>query len=85
MSGDKINSISLFTDVSMLSFTYQQRGYLIDITVAKISQSFTQKMASKTSWHRHGTKLRDCRPMYNAQVGYMHACLLLFNKATVDI
>ena len=22
-------------------------------------------MAAKTSWHRHGTKLRHCHPMYN--------------------
>jgi len=26
--------------------------------------SFTYKMAAKTSWHRYGTKLRHCRSMY---------------------
>ena len=29
-----------------------------------ISKSFTHKMAAKISWHRYGTKLRHCRPMY---------------------
>ena len=27
-------------------------------------KSFTYEMAAKTSWHRHGTKLRHCYPMY---------------------
>jgi len=40
------------------------KAYLIDINVANISQSFTHKMAPKTSWHRYGTKLRHCHPMY---------------------
>ena len=25
---------------------------------------FTYKMAAKINWHRHGTKLRHCHPMY---------------------
>ena len=25
---------------------------------------FTYKMAAKASWHRYGTKLRHCHPMY---------------------
>jgi len=28
------------------------------ITVTNISKSFTHKMATETSWHRHGTKLQ---------------------------
>ena len=27
-------------------------------------KSFTCKTVAKTSWHRYGTKLRDCFPMY---------------------
>ena len=41
------------------------KAYLSDITVVNISESFTPKMAAKTSWHRHESKLRHCRPMYN--------------------
>ena len=29
-----------------------------------ISKSFTHKMTAKASWHRYGTKLRRCQPMY---------------------
>jgi len=25
-------------------------------------------MAAKTSWHRYGTKLRHCHPMYNEEI-----------------
>jgi len=32
--------------------------------VTSIFQSFTYKKAEKTSWHRYGTKLRNCHPMY---------------------
>jgi len=32
---------------------------------SSIFQSFTYKMAARTSWHRYGTKLRYCHPMYN--------------------
>ena len=34
--------------------------YLSHATVANISESFTHKMAAKTSWHRYVTKLRQC-------------------------
>jgi len=34
------------------------------VTVTDISQSFTRKMAAKINWHRYGTKLRHCRPVY---------------------
>ena len=37
-----------------------------DITVANISWSFTHKMATKTSWHRCGSKLRHRHLMYSA-------------------
>jgi len=30
------------------------------VSVANIRQSYTYKMAAKTCWHRHGTKLRHC-------------------------
>jgi len=39
--------------------------YLCDITVANISESFTHKMAAKTSWHRYESKLRHCHPVYS--------------------
>ena len=35
------------------------KAYLGDITATNI-----YKMAAKTSWHRCGTKLRHCQPMY---------------------
>ena len=37
---------------------------LSDSRVTSISKSFTHKMAAKTTWHRYGTKLRHCHPMY---------------------
>jgi len=40
------------------------KGYLTDIRVTNISKSFTHKMATETSWHRYGTKLRHSHPMY---------------------
>ena len=30
--------------------------------------SSTYNMAAKTSWHRYGTKLRHCRPMYKRRI-----------------
>ena len=36
----------------------------MDITVANIYQSFTHKMAPKTSWQRYETKLSRCQSMY---------------------
>ena len=44
--------------------TYREKAYLSDNRVTNISKSFTHKMAVKTSWHRYGTKLSHCRPMY---------------------
>jgi len=40
-------------------------SYLGDIKATNISKSFAHKMAAKTGWHRCGTKLRHCRPMYS--------------------
>ena len=40
------------------------KAYLSATTVASIFHSFTYKMAAKTSWYRHGTKLRHCHPVY---------------------
>jgi len=40
------------------------KAYLSAITVTIISQSFTYKMATKVNWHRYGTKLRHCHPVY---------------------
>ena len=35
------------------------------LTVTNISESFTYKTAAKINWHRYGTKLRHCHPMYS--------------------
>ena len=32
--------------------------------VTNISKSFAYKMVAKTSWHRYGTKLCHCHPVY---------------------
>jgi len=40
------------------------KAYLSDITERNISPSFTHKMAAKINWHRYGTKLHYCQPMY---------------------
>ena len=49
--------------MSIWSLTYWQ-SILNDSTLTNTCQSFTQRMAAKTSWHRYGTKLRHCHPMY---------------------
>ena len=41
------------------SLTYQRSAYLSNITVTKISQRFTHKMAAKNGRHRHETKLHS--------------------------
>jgi len=40
------------------------KAYLSAITVTSISECFAYKMAAKINWHRCGTKLRQCHPMY---------------------
>ena len=40
------------------------KPYLSAVSVTNISHSFTYKMAAKINWHRYGTKLRHCYPMY---------------------
>jgi len=42
-----------------------QQSVLSAITVTNICKSFTHKMAAKINWHRYGTKLRHCHPMYD--------------------
>jgi len=39
--------------------------------------SFTHKMAKKTSWHRHGTKLRHCHPMHSVVVYCLQEIVLV--------
>ena len=55
--------------VSLRKSPYDDRltnkAYLSTITVTNIYQSFTYKMAAKIKWHRYGTKLRHCRPVYS--------------------
>jgi len=56
----------------MITNLYTDKAHLSDSTVTSIYKSFTHKMAAKTSWHRYGTKLRHCHPMYNKTVKMMH-------------
>jgi len=51
--------------MSVWSPTYRQsafKRYLDD--GYSLSLSFTYKMATEINWHRYGTKLRHCRPLY---------------------
>ena len=53
----------LVKEMSTRSLNYQQsvfKRYDSD----KHCQSLYVKMAAKINWHRYGTKLRHCRPMY---------------------
>jgi len=61
---NKIQPVS-FKNVHMIINLLTKR-ILISITLKNISKSFTYKMAAKTSWHRYGTKLRHCNPMYTS-------------------
>jgi len=56
-----------------------EKAYLSDNRVTHISQSFTHKMAAKTSWHRYGTKLRHCHPVYLLHFLSCFATSLLFH------
>ena len=47
------------------------KAYLSCVTVRNIYESFTNKMAAKTSWHKYGTKLRHCHPMYINTLTYL--------------
>ena len=44
----------------------KMNAYFSDTTVTNIIQSFTQKMAVKTSCDGYETKLRHGHPMYNS-------------------
>ena len=48
-----------------LSVYHTHKSETHSITVRNIYESFTHKMAAKASWHRYGTKLRHCHPMYS--------------------
>jgi len=37
---------------------------IIQLLTKRIYQRFTHKIVAKTNWHRYGTKLRHCHPMY---------------------
>ena len=47
------------------------KAYLSCVTVRNIYESFTNKMAAKTSWHKYGTKLRHSHPMYINTLTYL--------------
>ena len=52
--------------MSTWSSAYRQSVLSWNNRVTNISKSLTYKMATtKTNWHRYGTKLRHCHPMYS--------------------
>ena len=53
-----------------------EKAHESDNRVTSFSKCFTHKMAAETSWHRYGTKLRHCHPMY--------ITLILFLEKLVD-
>jgi len=57
----------IHTKLNQLGYDYwlTNKAYLSDVTKTTIADSFTHKMAAKTSWHRYGTKLRHYRLMYS--------------------
>jgi len=57
---NKIESI----DLRQCPYDHAKKAYLSGITVRNIYESFTHKMAAKASWHRYGTKLHHCHPVY---------------------
>jgi len=56
--------------MSTWSLSYRQRVYLSNNRIT----NFIHKMAAKTSWHRYGTKLRHCHPVYKCRT--FHAAFL---------
>jgi len=71
----KIESLIYENVIMITSFT--NKAYLSLITVTSIFQSFTYKMAAKTSWHRYRTKLRHCLPVYTDGSHFCSAMNLL--------
>jgi len=69
--------------ISVWSLTCRQLAYLSHITVANISESFTHKMAAKTSWRRYGTKLRHCHPMYSVTGAHRSVQAFLHNSCSL--
>jgi len=62
---NKTESVSLRKCTYYDWLTNNNKPCLSAITVANIYKSFTYKMVAKINWHRYGTKLRHCRPMYS--------------------
>jgi len=58
--------------------------YLSAITVSNISLSFTYKMAAKVNWHRYGTKLRHCHPMYSSHLAIKARVVFVSRQALHD-
>jgi len=70
LNGEDLSCCSNKTEsVSLRKCPYDHwlinRAYLSAIAATNISQrDFTYKMAAKINWHRYGTKLRHCHPVY---------------------
>ena len=59
------------------------KAYLSDITVTSISQSFNQKMAAKTSWHRYGTKWRRWSLSWRRKIRQMLFKTPIFSRDSI--
>jgi len=56
--------LNQFKKMSISSLTYQQSVFKRYHSDKHFSEFLSYKMAAKFNWHRYGTKLRHCRPMY---------------------
>jgi len=66
------NASSLMAKIyRVIQIKLTNEAYLSAITMTNIYKSFTYKMAAKLNWHRYGTKLRHCHPMYNKHYSWL--------------
>ena len=63
----KLNQL-VYEMLARLQLTNKAYLSAIRVPVTSIFQSFTYKMAAKPGWHRYGTKLRHCDPMYSQKL-----------------
>jgi len=61
--------------MSIRLLTYQQSVFWALSQWQTFLTVFTYKMAAKINWHRYGTKLHNCHPMYRGSVNWA-TCLL---------
>jgi len=78
--------------MSVWWLTYQQSVFKRYHSDKNISESFTYMMAAKINWHRCGTKLRRCHPMYCDSVvdritwyNFVHYAVTSYNSSVYCI